>query len=103
MAKELIQAPWANSQVGRAIERELRTGFMLEKQLEKFRVEGAAEEAAEVRKHGQRANAPFKQVAAVPARDFWRLVKKYGHDEVHSKDFIRYLHKKMPELKTANI
>jgi hypothetical protein len=34
----------------------------------------------------------------MPAREFFRLTQKYGHDEVHSKKFIQYYNKKFPEL-----
>lgn len=37
-------------------------------------------------------------VANIPAREYFRLIKKYGHDEVHSKGFIQFLQKKHPEL-----
>jgi hypothetical protein len=102
MAKELIKAEWANTRLGRQLERELRTGFQLEKEQERFRLMAAKQEAQEVRNGGNNMR-DMKQVAAVPARDFWRLVQKYGHDEVHSKSFIRHLHKTNPSLKTANI
>ena len=66
------------------------------------RMRSAEEDAADIRKNGQ-GMKHMKQVASIPTRDFYRLVGKYGHDEVHSKSFIRYLQKKMPTLKTANI
>lgn len=99
---ELIKAPWADTRVGRQIERELRTGFQLEKEQERFRIEGAAEEAKAIRDHGNNMKH-MKHVAEIPLRDYYRLVQKYGHDEVHSRGFLRYLQKKVPELKTANI
>jgi hypothetical protein len=34
----------------------------------------------------------------MPEREFFRLIKKYGHAEVHSKDFLRYFQKKFPQL-----
>jgi hypothetical protein len=34
----------------------------------------------------------------MPAREYFRLVKKYGHETVHSREFMSYFNKKMPEL-----
>jgi len=39
-----------------------------------------------------------KCVGVMPAREYFRLVKKYGHETVHSREFMSYFNKKMPEL-----
>ncbi len=39
-----------------------------------------------------------KHVAAMPARDYFRLVQKYGTEEVHSDSFVSYFQRKMPEM-----
>lgn len=39
-----------------------------------------------------------KCVAVIPAREYFRLIKKYGYETVHSKEFMRYFNRKMPEL-----
>jgi hypothetical protein len=39
-----------------------------------------------------------KCVGVMPGREYFRLVKKYGYETVHSKEFMRYFNKKMPEL-----
>ena len=44
-----------------------------------------------------------RPVATIPARDFFRLTKKYGHDQVHSKEFLKYYNKKFPELSPNQI
>lgn len=37
-------------------------------------------------------------VLNLPPDAYFRALRKYGHDEVHSKGFIRYFNKKHPEL-----
>ncbi len=44
-----------------------------------------------------------KPVATMPAREFFRLTNKYGHDEVHSKEFIKYYNKQFEELSPNKI
>lgn len=39
-----------------------------------------------------------KCVATIPARDYFRLVKKYGHETVMSKEFLQYFNKKHKDL-----
>ena len=70
---------YSDGEVNRAFMREIQTGYQREVALEKKRTLG-------------------KCVATIPARDFFRLTKKYGHETVHSKEFIKYYNKKFPEL-----
>jgi hypothetical protein len=91
-----------DTQLGRSLHRELITGFQLEKELEKQRVESAASEAEQMRK-AKGKMGDLQAVTTLPGREFFRLLHKYGHEEVHSKQFQRHLHKKMPELKIANV
>ncbi len=37
-------------------------------------------------------------IATIPAREYFRLVKNYGQEEVHSKEFLKYFQKEMPDL-----
>ena len=39
-----------------------------------------------------------KCVAVIPEDEFFRLQRKYGHQEVHSREFLRYFNKKFPHL-----
>jgi len=39
-----------------------------------------------------------KCVAKIPAEDFFALVRKYGYDGVHNKEFLQYFNKKFPDL-----
>jgi hypothetical protein len=39
----------------------------------------------------------------MPAREFFRLTSKYGHEEVHSKEFLKDYNKRFPELSPNEI
>ena len=39
-----------------------------------------------------------KCIGVMPGREYFRLVKKYGYETVHSKEFMRFFNRKMPEL-----
>lgn len=76
--------------------REITNGYKLEVEREKNRTDIAAKEA---KQHvGKTHPSLGKCVATIPARDFFRLTNKYGHDTVHSKEFIKYYNKKFPEM-----
>jgi hypothetical protein len=87
---------YSDGEVDRAFMREIHNGYKREVALEKQRTDIAAKEANQQR--GKTHPVLGKCVATIPARDFFRLTKKYGHDTVHSKEFIKYYNKKFPEL-----
>ena len=67
-----------------------------ERETEHKRVKQARKEAQEMK--GKTHPTLGKPVATIPAREFFRLTKKYGHETVHSKEFLKYYNKKFPEL-----
>lgn len=91
-----------DGEINRALEREIRTGMQLRKEMERARELEAAQQAKEAREAG--GNGPLgKLVAVLPNWDYFRLVQKYGHKEVHSKEFLQYFQRKMPELAVGRI
>lgn len=63
---------------------------------EKHRTDIARKEAQE---HVGKTHPTLgKCVATIPARDYFRLVKKYGSDTVLSKEFLQYFNKKHKDL-----
>ena len=88
---------YSDGEVNRALIKEIQTGFQLERTHEEFRVKAAAAEANELKGH-KTMPALGKCVGVMPERDFFRLIKKYGHAEVHSKEFLQYFNKKFPHL-----
>ena len=88
---------YSDGEINRALIKEIQTGFQLERTNEEFRVKAAQQEAEELR--GEKTNPVLgKCVGVMPERDFFRLVQKYGHAEVHSKGFMQYFNKKFPHL-----
>lgn len=98
-----IQAvKWVDDGVHRALERELRTGLQLKKATEQAREIEAAHEAHDLKV--QKAIKGLGKVAAVlPSWEFFRLVQKYGYDEVHSKEFVRSFQKHFPHLSASKV
>jgi len=91
----------SDGEIDRAFMREIQLGFKREKETEKARVQQAAKEAKQLR--GKTHPVLGKPVATMPAREFFRLTQKYGHEEVHSKKFLQYYNKKFPELSPNKI
>lgn len=87
---------YSDGEVDRAFMKELLTGFELERKTEGEREMQARKEAHEL--SGKTHPTLGKPVATMPAREFFRLTKKYGHEQVHSKEFLQYYNKKFPEL-----
>jgi hypothetical protein len=92
---------YSDGEIDRAFMNEITNGFKLEQKTERQRVAQAAKEA--LRLKGTTHPTLGKPVATIPAREFFRLTKKYGHDTVHSKDFLKYYNKKFPELSPNKI
>ena len=91
---------YSDGEVDRAFMKEIKTGFERERATEKNRVNRALEEAQEL--NGSTHPVLGKPVAVFPAREFFRLVGKYGHDEVHSVEFLRDYNKRFKELSPNN-
>ncbi len=80
-----------------ALIREIRTGFELVKVTEKKEEVLAAHEAKKWKRH-KTIPGLGKAVAFYPADEYFRLIHKFGRQEVNSKEFIRYHQKKFPHL-----
>lgn len=93
---------YSNGDIEAALIKEIKTGFQLEKETERFRVQAAAQEAATFKGH-KTVPGLGRMVANIPAREYFRLIKKYGRKEVHSDGFMRYFQKKFPELSPSKI
>tara|TARA_R110001606_G_scaffold396921_2_gene572061 strand:- start:1374 stop:1685 length:312 start_codon:yes stop_codon:yes gene_type:complete len=80
---------------------EIKSGFKLEKETEHLRVDQAKKEAHQMK--GKCHPTLGRPVATMPAREFFRLTNKYGHKEVHSKEFLKYFQKNFSELSPNKI
>lgn len=93
---------YSDGEINRALVKEIQTGFQLERETERARVQQAAAESEAYRGH-KTVQGLGKCVGVIPSREFFRLTTKYGRDEVHSKDFMRYFQKKFPHLSPNRI
>jgi hypothetical protein len=80
-----------------ALIREIRTGFEWVKANEQREELMAAKQAQEIKNH-RTIDGLGKCVAMIPPDEYFRMIKKYGRHEVHSKEFLRYFNKKYPHL-----
>ena len=76
----------------KALEDYINKSLMHEKMTEKHRENVARKEAKD--NVGKTHPTLGKCVAKIPARDYFRLVAKYGKDTVLSKEFLQYFNKK---------
>jgi len=87
---------YSDGEIDRAFMQEIQTGFKRERETEKARVNQAKKEAKTQK--GTTHPALKKPVATIPAPELKKKKKKYGHETVHSKEFLKYYNKKFPEL-----
>ena len=87
---------YSDEEIDRALMQEIQDGLRLEKATEKDRYQQAAKEAHQLK--GTIHPTLGRPVATMPAREFFRLVKKYGQETVHSKEFLAYFQKNFSDL-----
>jgi hypothetical protein len=88
---------WTDGDIGKAMQRELRSGVEFLKAKEKERELKAAEEAKQMRQHKE-IKGLGRCVAKIPEWEFFRMHQKYGQEETHSKEFLQYFQRKFPHL-----
>ena len=92
---------YSDEEINRALMQEIQGSLDLERATEKNRYQQAAKEAHQLK--GTVHPTLGRPVATIPAREFFRLVKKYGQETVHSKEFLQYYNEKFPELSPNKI
>jgi hypothetical protein len=80
---------------------EIKRSFKEEQATEKYRVNTARKEANQEK--GKTHPVLGKCVATIPARDYFRMIQKYGTEHVHSKEFLKYYNKKYSDLSPNKI
>ena len=89
---------YSDGEVHRALIREITTGIQLKQNLENEREKICAQHAQDIKKHQQFGFKNLRCVAVTPGWEWFNIRKKYGHQEVHSKEFLKYYQKKFPHL-----
>jgi formiminotetrahydrofolate cyclodeaminase len=92
---------FTDDEINSAFMQEIKNGFQLEKETEEERVRAAAKQAAHLK--GTSHPVLGRPVATMPAREFFRLTSKYGHKEVHSKEFLKHYNKTFEVLSPNKI
>ena len=87
---------YSDAEIDKAFMDEIKNGFQLEKQTEASRVTQARKEATAER--GKVHPVLGRCVATIPHREYFRFIKKYGQDTVHSKEFLKYFQKNFSDL-----
>lgn len=88
---------YSDGEINRALIQEIKTGFQLAKAYEDKEEILAAKEAQVVKGH-RTIPGLGKQVWSMPSDAYFRMVQKYGHHEIHSKEFAKYMNKRLPHL-----
>lgn len=98
-----IPAP-SESDINAALWDEVKAGYAAEQATEKVRLDDLRDVTTEAKRAGNKTIPGLgKLVAMLPLEEYLRLTHKYGTAEIQSKEFIRYIHRKVPETKVANI
>lgn len=98
----ITKLPDLSGAVKDALIREIKTGFQLIKANEKKEEIIAARQAEQMKGH-RTIPGLGKCVAMMPPDEYYRLLRKFGHAEVKSKEFLRYYQKKFPHLSPNRI
>ena len=91
----------SDEEVNNALMQELQASLHEEKHTEKDRYDQARKDAHS--NVGKEHPLLGRCVATMPPREYFRLIKKYGHAEVHSKEFLKYFQNKFSDLSPNKI
>jgi len=91
----------SDEEVNNALMQEIQASLHEEKHTEKDRYDQAREDASS--NVGKEHPLLGRCVATMPPREYFRLIKKYGHAEVHSKEFLKYFQNKFSDLSPNKI
>ena len=88
---------FTDEEIDRELAKEIQASLTKEIGTEEARVVLARGQATAMKNH-KTIPGLGKCVAVIPPREYYRLVAKYGHAEVHSKEFLRDFNKRFAEL-----
>lgn len=88
---------FTDEEIDRELAKQIQASLDNEIGTEESRVVMARAQSAAMKNH-KAIPGLGKCVAVIPPREYYRLVAKYGHAEVHSKEFLRDFNKRFSEL-----
>ena len=80
---------FTDEEIDRELAKEIQASLNKEIGTEEARVVMARGQASAMKNH-KTIPGLGKCVAVIPPREYYRLVAKYGHAEVHSKEFLKH-------------
>lgn len=86
----------SDEEIDAALRAEITASFSKEVATEKDRYDLARKDATS--NIGKTHPTLGKCVATMPPREYFRLIKTYGHAEVHSINFLKYFQRKFGDL-----
>lgn len=89
---------YSDGEINRALIREITTGIQLKQNLEKEREKICAQHAEKVKLHAKFGFKNLRHLSVTPAWEWFNLRRKYGHQEITSKEFIKDYQKRFPHL-----
>ena len=88
---------YSDGEINRALMREIRTGIKLKTKMEEQRVRGVRK-YVQIARENKRNPVLGSHVFSMPAYEYFRLHGKYGDEEVHSEEFLKFHQQKFPDL-----
>ena len=89
---------YTDGEVDRALMREIKTGIALKRAWEGEREKICAQEAEKIKDHQKFGFKNMRCVAVTPAWEWFNMRRKFGHQAMHDKGFIKDYQKRFPHL-----
>lgn len=89
---------YSDGEINRALMRELTTGIALKQAWENEREKICAKHAQDVKENQKFGFKNLRCLSVTPAWEWFNLRKKYGHEAMHDKGFIKDYQKRFPHL-----
>lgn len=84
------------------MERELRTGYQLQRETEEARERQASKQAKDSEGKIIKGNGlDMRKIASLPSRDYFQILAKYGHGAFADNEFMADFKKRNPHLTTS--
>ena len=89
---------YSDGEVHRALMREITTGIALKQAWEGEREKICAQEAEKIKNSQKFGFKNLRCVAVTPGWEWFNIRKKYGHEAMHDRGFIKDYQKRFPHL-----
>ena len=94
----IAKPQYSKEELDQALYSELRNGVMAKAAMEKVREVKAAKEADDIKKFQHLGFKNLRCVAVTPGWEWFNIRRKYGHEAMHDKGFVKDYQKYFPHL-----